>query len=105
MAAHRLGDHADSRAGSPAGVTVVVGSKNDEAAFKVKSIAPAADEDTDLARKVFRVAIDMDGDSQLLKPEMTGTAKIFCGLDRSGAFSRAGPSDTCESSSGRGGEA
>jgi multidrug resistance efflux pump len=52
----------------------------DRALFgKVKSIAPAADDDTDLARKVFRVAIDMDGDSQLLKPEMTGTAKIFCG--------------------------
>jgi putative peptide zinc metalloprotease protein len=46
---------------------------------KVKSIAPAADDDTDLARKVFRVAIDMEGDSKLLKPEMTGTAKIFCG--------------------------
>jgi len=49
---------------------------------KVKSIAPAADDDTDLARKVFRVAIDMGGDSQLLKPEMTGTAKIFAALDR-----------------------
>src|SRR6266487_101306 len=46
---------------------------------KVKSIAPAADDDTDLARKVFRVAIEMDGDSQSLKPEMTGIAKIFCG--------------------------
>jgi hypothetical protein len=34
MAPHRLGDHADSRAGSPAGVTVRPGSKNrDETAF------------------------------------------------------------------------
>jgi len=49
---------------------------------RVKAIAPAANDDTDLARKVFRITIEMDGDSQLLKPEMTGTAKIFCG-DRS----------------------
>jgi multidrug resistance efflux pump len=49
---------------------------------KVKAIAPAANDDTDLARKVFRITIEMDGDSLLLKPEMTGTAKIFCG-DRS----------------------
>ncbi len=48
-------------------------------AGRVKTIAPAADDDTDLARKIFRVTIEMDGDSQFLKPEMTGTAKIFCG--------------------------
>jgi Cu(I)/Ag(I) efflux system membrane fusion protein len=48
-------------------------------AGRVKTIAPAADDDPALARKIFRVTIEMDGDSQLLKPEMTGTAKIFCG--------------------------
>jgi len=46
---------------------------------RVKAIAPAADDDTDLGRKVFRVTIDIERNSQLLKPEMTGTAKIFCG--------------------------
>jgi multidrug resistance efflux pump len=46
---------------------------------RVKAIAPAADDDTDLGRKVFRVTIEIERDSQLLKPEMTGTAKIFCG--------------------------
>jgi putative peptide zinc metalloprotease protein len=46
---------------------------------RVGAIAPAANDDSDLARKVFRVTIQMDGDTQLLKPEMTGTAKIFCG--------------------------
>jgi len=45
----------------------------------VKTIAPAANDDNELGRKVFRVTIEMDGDSALLKPEMTGTAKIFCG--------------------------
>jgi putative peptide zinc metalloprotease protein len=46
---------------------------------RVKAIAPAAIDDSYLARKVFRVTIEMDGNSELLKPEMTGTAKIFCG--------------------------
>jgi putative peptide zinc metalloprotease protein len=46
---------------------------------RVKSIAPAASDDGDLGRKVFRVTIEIDSDGQLLKPEMTGTAKIFCG--------------------------
>jgi multidrug resistance efflux pump len=45
----------------------------------IKAIAPAANDDSDLLRKVFRITIEMDGDQQLLKPEMTGTAKIFCG--------------------------
>ncbi len=45
----------------------------------IKAIAPAANDDTDLMRKVFRITIEMDGDPQVLKPEMTGTAKIFCG--------------------------
>jgi multidrug resistance efflux pump len=47
---------------------------------RVRAIAPAgAVDDTGLARKVFRVAIEMDGPSDVLKPEMTGNAKIFCG--------------------------
>jgi putative peptide zinc metalloprotease protein len=45
----------------------------------VKAIAPAAIEDARLGRKVFRVTIQMDQASDLLKPEMTGNAKILCG--------------------------
>jgi multidrug resistance efflux pump len=45
----------------------------------VKAIAPAAIEDTGLGRKVFRVTIAMNEGSDLLKPEMTGNAKILCG--------------------------
>jgi multidrug resistance efflux pump len=45
----------------------------------VKAIAPAAIEDPGLGRKVFRVTIQMDHASDLLKPEMTGNAKIYCG--------------------------
>jgi multidrug resistance efflux pump len=45
----------------------------------VKAIAPAAIDDSDLRRKVFRVTIEMDQPSDLLKPEMTGNAKILCG--------------------------
>jgi multidrug resistance efflux pump len=47
---------------------------------RVRAISPAAAVDeTGLGRKVFRVTIEMDGASDLLKPEMTGNAKIFCG--------------------------
>jgi putative peptide zinc metalloprotease protein len=46
---------------------------------RVKAIAPAAIEESGLGRKIFRVTIAMDGASDLLKPEMTGNAKIFCG--------------------------
>jgi putative peptide zinc metalloprotease protein len=45
----------------------------------VKAIAPAAIEDGGLGHKVFRVTIQMDQASHLLKPEMTGNAKILCG--------------------------
>jgi multidrug resistance efflux pump len=45
----------------------------------VKTIAPAAIEDGGLGRRVFRVSIEMDRASDLLKPEMTGNAKILCG--------------------------
>jgi multidrug resistance efflux pump len=45
----------------------------------VKSIAPAAIDDSSLSRKVFRVAIEMDDTADLLKPEMTGNAKILAG--------------------------
>ena len=45
----------------------------------VKAIAPAAIEDTGIKRKVFRVTVAMDKASDLLKPEMTGNAKILCG--------------------------
>jgi multidrug resistance efflux pump len=48
-------------------------------AGRVKAIAPAAVEQTDMGRKVFRVTIAMDEASELLKPDMTGNAKIFCG--------------------------
>jgi multidrug resistance efflux pump len=47
---------------------------------RVRSVAPAgAVDETGLGRKVFRVTVVMDGASDLLKPEMTGNAKIFCG--------------------------
>ncbi len=46
---------------------------------KVKMIAPAATETEGLNRKVFRVSIEMDQGSDLLKPEMTGNAKILVG--------------------------
>lgn len=45
----------------------------------VRTIAPVAVEDRGLGRKIFRVTIDMDRTSDVLKPEMTGNAKIFCG--------------------------
>jgi multidrug resistance efflux pump len=47
---------------------------------RVQTIAPAAGADENgVERKVFRVLIDMDDPSDLLKPEMTGNAKILCG--------------------------
>jgi multidrug resistance efflux pump len=45
----------------------------------VQAIAPAAIEDKGVGRKVFRVTVAMDGPADLLKPEMTGQAKILCG--------------------------
>jgi multidrug efflux pump subunit AcrA (membrane-fusion protein) len=45
----------------------------------VKAIAPAAIDDGTLRRKMFKVTIEPDQASDLLKPEMTGTAKISCG--------------------------
>ena len=43
----------------------------------VKAIAPAGIEDPGVGRKVFRVTIAMNEGSDLLKPEMTGHAKIY----------------------------
>jgi multidrug resistance efflux pump len=49
-------------------------------AGRVKTVAPAAAvEEGGLRRKVFRVSIQMDRPSDLLKPLMTGNAKILCG--------------------------
>jgi len=45
----------------------------------VKAIAPAAIEDTQLGRRVFRVRVELAEAHGLLKPEMTGSAKILCG--------------------------
>jgi len=45
----------------------------------VKAIAPAATDDTGLVRKVFRVTVEIDAPSDILKPEMTGTAKVYAG--------------------------
>jgi multidrug resistance efflux pump len=45
----------------------------------VKAITPTAIEESALGRKIFRVTIEPDQASDLLKPEMTGTAKISCG--------------------------
>jgi multidrug resistance efflux pump len=49
-------------------------------AGRVKAIAPAAAvEEGGLGRTVFRVSIEMEAPADLLKPEMTGNAKIYCG--------------------------
>jgi putative peptide zinc metalloprotease protein len=46
----------------------------------VKAVSPAATiEEAGLRRKVFRVSIQMDQPSDLLKPQMTGNAKIHAG--------------------------
>nr|WP_305909880.1 efflux RND transporter periplasmic adaptor subunit [Methylomarinum sp. Ch1-1]MDP4522819.1 efflux RND transporter periplasmic adaptor subunit [Methylomarinum sp. Ch1-1] len=47
---------------------------------KVAAIAPTAmDDDSGLTRKVVRVTTEIDNAALLLKPEMTGFAKIDCG--------------------------
>lgn len=48
---------------------------------RVSAIAPRAEPDA-LERKIVRVTIDMEDPNRLLKPEMTGNAKIFCGKRR-----------------------
>jgi len=45
----------------------------------VAAIAPAAVEDGDLGARVFRVRVDVDNAADVLKPSMTGTAKISSG--------------------------
>ena len=47
-------------------------------AGRVAAIAPTAQPDP-LQRKVVRVTVQMDQADGLLKPEMTGNAKILCG--------------------------
>ena len=50
---------------------------------RVTSIAPMARrDDTGLAGKTILVTTELENDSLLLKPEMTGTAKIYCGERR-----------------------
>jgi hypothetical protein len=45
----------------------------------VKAISPRAGDSDGPERKVFRVMVAMDQPTGLLKPEMTGNAKILCG--------------------------
>ena len=46
----------------------------------VKAIAPAAiEEEGGVERRVFKVKVEMHDGADLLKPEMTGNAKIICG--------------------------
>src|SRR5262249_58908123 len=50
---------------------------------RVTAIAPAAMKDEEAWRgKVFRVTTALDNPDHLLRPEMTGTAKIYCGQRR-----------------------
>jgi multidrug resistance efflux pump len=50
---------------------------------RVTSIAPMARaDDTGLAGKTILVTTELENSSLLLKPEMTGTAKIYCGKRR-----------------------
>ena len=50
---------------------------------QVVAIAPIATEPTDSrAERTVRVTTRLDNSAQLLKPEMTGHAKIFCGERR-----------------------
>jgi putative peptide zinc metalloprotease protein len=46
---------------------------------RVKAVAPRAADSGGIERKVFRVTVELDDHSGLLKPEMTGNAKIVCG--------------------------
>jgi multidrug efflux pump subunit AcrA (membrane-fusion protein) len=48
-------------------------------AGRVKAIAPRAADAAGVERKVFRVTVEIDDPDGLLKPEMTGHAKIVCG--------------------------
>jgi putative peptide zinc metalloprotease protein len=45
----------------------------------VAAIAPAAVEEGELGARVFRVGVDVDNAADVLKPSMTGTAKISSG--------------------------
>ncbi len=44
----------------------------------VKAIAPAGIEEEGVERRVFKVKVQLDNAGDLLKPEMTGNAKIVC---------------------------
>jgi putative peptide zinc metalloprotease protein len=46
---------------------------------RVKAVAPRAADSGGVERKVFRVTVELDDRSGVLKPEMTGNAKIVCG--------------------------
>jgi putative peptide zinc metalloprotease protein len=46
---------------------------------RVKAIAPRAADSDGVVRKVFRVTVELADRDGLLKPEMTGHAKIVCG--------------------------
>jgi putative peptide zinc metalloprotease protein len=45
----------------------------------VRAVAPAATEADGPERRVFRVIVQMDRKNDLLRPAMTGNAKIYCG--------------------------
>jgi putative peptide zinc metalloprotease protein len=50
---------------------------------RITAIAPVAVEDPrGLGGRMIRVTTDIDNGSRLLKPEMTGSAKIYCGTRR-----------------------
>jgi hypothetical protein len=50
---------------------------------RITAIAPVAVEDPGgLGGRMIRVMTDIDNRSGLLKPEMTGSAKIYCGTRR-----------------------
>jgi putative peptide zinc metalloprotease protein len=48
-------------------------------AGRVNAIAPRAADSGGVERKVFRVTVQLDNHGGVLKPEMTGNAKISCG--------------------------
>lgn len=45
----------------------------------VKAISPSAADAGGPERRVFRVTVEMEHNNGLLRPEMTGNAKLFCG--------------------------
>jgi putative peptide zinc metalloprotease protein len=45
----------------------------------VKAISPSASDSDGPERRVFRVLVQMDQTNDLLRPQMTGNAKIYCG--------------------------